>query len=396
MEFTIGQRIECLDEYRGEVAYIGKLKGRESLYVGIRLDKPVGKNSGMYLGERYFIAGKNHGIFVKYEHIKELEKTNKILQNTIPELEEEISKIGPFSLEKAAKILSHNKDETIYMDETNLDINNLENGSLVISKNVNDFLSKNRIDFQRESDLQSKKQLSKHEKGKEYYKLLKERQKVRELNEYLKEDTSLVEGTDMEKEKETKDFLYEKNTITENKENSLHKLIDLCKFGQNESNLNKITNNLNDSKINSSLKNDTFQNFDQKVFYNQNPRKMEEELKLFKDSRKSIETINDNMRSVQRDLEEAERELKVEIKKRKDLEEMIKNRVKSVIDKLRGTLQEVKECFTKVEKHKSKEKGNLNYLLSGVINSLEEKNVKEFNKNFELFKNEVSKKGIVV
>ncbi|KCZ73729.1 hypothetical protein H311_05313, partial [Anncaliia algerae PRA109] len=74
------------------------------------------------------------GIFVKYEHIKELEKTNKILQNTIPELEEEISKIGPFSLEKAAKILSHNKDETIYMDETNLDINNLENGSLVISK----------------------------------------------------------------------------------------------------------------------------------------------------------------------------------------------------------------------------------------------------------------------
>ncbi|KCZ77261.1 hypothetical protein H311_01728, partial [Anncaliia algerae PRA109] len=60
MEFTIGQRIECLDEYRGEVAYIGKLKGRESLYVGIRLDKPVGKNSGMYLGERYFIAGKNH------------------------------------------------------------------------------------------------------------------------------------------------------------------------------------------------------------------------------------------------------------------------------------------------------------------------------------------------
>ncbi|KCZ74952.1 hypothetical protein H311_04078, partial [Anncaliia algerae PRA109] len=212
----------------------------------------------------------------------------------------------------------------------------------------------------------------------------------------LKEDTSLVEGTDMEKEKDTKDFLYEKNTITENKENNLHKLIDLCKFGQNESNLNKITNNLNDSKINSSLKNDTFQNFDQKVFYNQNPRKMEEELKLFKDSRKSIETINDNMRSVQRDLEEAERELKVEIKKRKDLEEMIKNRVKSVINKLRGTLQEVKECFTKVEKHKSKEKGNLNYLLSCVINSLEKKNVKEFNKNFELFKNEVSKKGIVV
>lgn len=384
MYFKIGQRIECLDNYRGEVAFIGKLKGRDSLYVGIRLDKPIGRNSGMYAGERYFIAKKNHGIFVKYEHLEELERTNKIIEENMNLVPGGISKVSPLSLDKAAKILASNKDDTIYMDTTSLDINNQleKEENISISKNFSSFLKQNRIDFTKKEpvkkeNIKNTKPLTKHERAKEYDKTVKERNKLKEYSEYLKEDSSLIENSE-------KTF-----------EESLHiNNLNFSKINTNnsENNQNKSSNFESNYKFN----NDISKFSDQKEFLHHNPRKMEEELRMFRDSKKSIETINDNMRSVQRDLEEAERGLKEEIRKRKGLEEMVRNRVSSVLYNMKNTLRELKECFTKIHGCKIKEKGDLYFLLMNIVNSLEKRDVNSVNKNLELFKKVVGKKGIEV
>ncbi len=48
---------------RGEVAFFGVVD-KKGLFVGVRLDFPMGKNNGTVEGKRYFDALAKYGIFV--------------------------------------------------------------------------------------------------------------------------------------------------------------------------------------------------------------------------------------------------------------------------------------------------------------------------------------------
>ena len=84
----VGERIQW-SSYKGElsdgiIAYIGSTHftpGDEML--GIKLDKPLGKNNGSVEGVRYFNCNNKHGIFIKSDsrNVKLL-KSNSILSNT--------------------------------------------------------------------------------------------------------------------------------------------------------------------------------------------------------------------------------------------------------------------------------------------------------------------------
>lgn len=55
---------------KGVVCYIGQTKFATGDWVGIRLDKPDGKNDGSVGGEKYFECEPNHGLFVKQAQVK--------------------------------------------------------------------------------------------------------------------------------------------------------------------------------------------------------------------------------------------------------------------------------------------------------------------------------------
>ena len=80
-EITVGARCRILpvesDARRGEVAFVGPIpelpdpRPEEAVWVGVRLDEPVGKNDGSVKGTRYFDAqGRNRGVFVRGERLE--------------------------------------------------------------------------------------------------------------------------------------------------------------------------------------------------------------------------------------------------------------------------------------------------------------------------------------
>ena len=50
---------------RGEVQYVGEIKGKEGIWVGITLDEPLGKNDGSVNGQRYFTCMPRCGAFTR-------------------------------------------------------------------------------------------------------------------------------------------------------------------------------------------------------------------------------------------------------------------------------------------------------------------------------------------
>jgi tubulin-folding cofactor B len=64
---VLGQRCSVSPgDRRGEVCYIGQVKGLASGYwIGVRLDEPQGKNDGSIKDVRYFEASKNFGSFAR-------------------------------------------------------------------------------------------------------------------------------------------------------------------------------------------------------------------------------------------------------------------------------------------------------------------------------------------
>lgn len=75
MDITVGTLITFMGK-KGEVKYVGPFADREGTYVGIELEVPKGKNSGIIKGIKMFDCKENHGIFAR---IEDIQRTCKII-----------------------------------------------------------------------------------------------------------------------------------------------------------------------------------------------------------------------------------------------------------------------------------------------------------------------------
>lgn len=57
-------------KHRGEIMYIGGIEGASSVFIGIKLDEPYGKNNGFAKGKQYFQCEPKYGIFMRPTTVK--------------------------------------------------------------------------------------------------------------------------------------------------------------------------------------------------------------------------------------------------------------------------------------------------------------------------------------
>jgi len=70
-KYPIGGRCEINPGgRRGEVAFVGKIKGTEGTWIGVRLDEPLGQNDGTKDGKRYFECQPKYGAFGRIENVE--------------------------------------------------------------------------------------------------------------------------------------------------------------------------------------------------------------------------------------------------------------------------------------------------------------------------------------
>ncbi|GAA5800673.1 hypothetical protein HPULCUR_006109 [Helicostylum pulchrum] len=69
-ECTVGSKVLVNNELSGTVRFIGNTSFQTGKWVGVELDEPTGKNSGVVQGKRYFDCKNNHGVFVRPASIK--------------------------------------------------------------------------------------------------------------------------------------------------------------------------------------------------------------------------------------------------------------------------------------------------------------------------------------
>lgn len=70
-KYPIGGRCEINPGgRRGEVAFVGKIKGTEGTWIGVRLDEPLGQNDGTKDGKRYFECQPKYGAFGRIENVQ--------------------------------------------------------------------------------------------------------------------------------------------------------------------------------------------------------------------------------------------------------------------------------------------------------------------------------------
>ena len=67
---VVGARCIIEAGHRGEVGFFGEVQGKKGLFVGVRLDDPMGKNDGTVDGKRYFEAAPKCGVFVRPDKIQ--------------------------------------------------------------------------------------------------------------------------------------------------------------------------------------------------------------------------------------------------------------------------------------------------------------------------------------
>jgi CAP-Gly domain len=70
-ELTVDARVEVQGK-PGTVRFVGTTSFQTGKWVGIELDTPNGKNSGVVQGKRYFECRTNHGVFVRPSQVKPL------------------------------------------------------------------------------------------------------------------------------------------------------------------------------------------------------------------------------------------------------------------------------------------------------------------------------------
>lgn len=76
MSLALGDRIKLGAKYSGTIEYIGEIIGQDGIWVGMKLDKPLGTNNGAYNGTRYFYANEKHGLFARYTRLQKIKLQN--------------------------------------------------------------------------------------------------------------------------------------------------------------------------------------------------------------------------------------------------------------------------------------------------------------------------------
>lgn len=123
IEYKIDDKISVSGKYIGVIKYVGQIKDKEGIWIGIKLDKKNGHNDGTVNGEKYFECEENYGIFIKserlqkssrrlnYEEIKHLEGTMNVslLEDTESKTKNEL--FDDFSKMTLLKNLNTEKSE---------------------------------------------------------------------------------------------------------------------------------------------------------------------------------------------------------------------------------------------------------------------------------------------
>jgi dynactin 1 len=69
-ELEVGTRVLVNNEQTGTIRYLGSTSFQTGKWVGVELDEPNGKNSGVVQGKRYFDCKNDHGMFVRPTNVK--------------------------------------------------------------------------------------------------------------------------------------------------------------------------------------------------------------------------------------------------------------------------------------------------------------------------------------
>ena len=78
IEFSVGARVLINNELSGTIRFLGNTSFQTGKWMGVELDEPIGKNSGVVQGKRYFDCKNNHGMFIRPANAKLIEVKEKI------------------------------------------------------------------------------------------------------------------------------------------------------------------------------------------------------------------------------------------------------------------------------------------------------------------------------
>lgn len=76
--FSVGSRVVVNSELSGTIRFVGTTSFQTGKWVGVELDEPLGKNSGVVQGKRYFDCKNNHGVFVRPTNVKLIEPASAV------------------------------------------------------------------------------------------------------------------------------------------------------------------------------------------------------------------------------------------------------------------------------------------------------------------------------
>ncbi|KAG1469415.1 hypothetical protein G6F56_003268 [Rhizopus delemar] len=71
-DISLGSRV-LVNDLAGTIKYIGTTSFQTGKWIGVELDEPEGKNSGVVQGKRYFECKANHGVFTRPNNVKVIE-----------------------------------------------------------------------------------------------------------------------------------------------------------------------------------------------------------------------------------------------------------------------------------------------------------------------------------
>lgn len=144
----IGDKISLTQNLQGVVKFIGEIKDKEGIWVGLELNKPKGKNNGIINNIEYFRCENNFGVFFRKQHlmdkIQKIKNTNLNIndidnKNYVENEEEDYKKTIQHIIDKntyLSKIIDMKKKYADLQD-TNTKKINLLNNEIKVLKDEN-------------------------------------------------------------------------------------------------------------------------------------------------------------------------------------------------------------------------------------------------------------------